>query len=220
MAPWQVFGSHQLVLDLPKNVPGARALPLAPIAGPDGSRGSYQETGFAFLTYIPKVAKNPEHAMRWINLKLEPEGFRKTTIGREGVHHTIEDGVFKPIHPAFQEEFGNGWWYLTGMIEKDYARYWLEVRLQRIPEMYDGFNQVQDLVSPYYKLDVTALAVGLDTYARNKSELQSMTRDLMIKVIAGAEPLSEIDNHLRKWRQAGGTSAKDELNNWYKTTYK
>jgi hypothetical protein len=47
-----------------------------------------------------------------------------------------------------------------------------------------------------------------------------MTRDFMVKVIAGAEPLSEIDDYVRKWQQAGGTAAKEELNNWYETTYK
>lgn len=38
----------------------------------------------------------------------------------------------------------------------------------------------------------------------------------MTKVIAGAEPLSSIDNFIKKWKAEGGDTSTQEINDWYK----
>ena len=220
VAPFGVFNSERLTVDLAKNVPGATWAPLPALVGKNGARGFMQDTGYDFVTYIPKTAKHPQDAMKWMNIKLEPTNFRTTVLGYQDTHYTYNNGQFRPILPIFQTEMGGGWFFLTGTIEKDYATYWLEVRLRRITQMYDGFQAVQAKAGKDVQLDAVNLAVGLTTYAKKKVELQAMTRDFMTKVIAGAEPLSSIDAYVKKWRDAGGAASTTEINAWYEKHYK
>ncbi len=214
-APWNVYDSDELVLDLVANVPNAEAVKLDAIGGPTGESGIRQESGYAFVTFIPTVSANPEHAMRWINLKLDEELFKTSVIGLEGTHHSFDGQAYAPILPAFSDEMGNGWFYLTGIREQDYGNYWLQVRLRRVPEMYDGFNAVQDIVADNYQLDVTTLVNAVPEFSSSRSELEGLLRDFATRVIAGAEDVSGLDALIARWEAAGGIAAEEALNAWY-----
>ena len=92
VAPFGVFSTNRLTVDMAKNVPGATWAPLPALVGKDGSKGFMQDTGYDFVTYIPKTAKYPQDAMKWINIKLEPTNFKTTVLGYENVHYTYANG--------------------------------------------------------------------------------------------------------------------------------
>jgi putative aldouronate transport system substrate-binding protein len=188
------------------------------LEGPDGSRGARQFTGYDFLTFVPVAAEHPEHAVRWINSKLSPDGFLLTVLGREGVHYRVEDGQYFPILPIFQEQMGRGYWFLTGTREDDYSRYW-PARLRRIPELNQYFTSNQTKADPYYEPDVTGFAIGVGDYAEVNNRLSQMTQDFAVQVIAGARPLSDIDDFVDEWMASGGDVAKADLNRWYEEEF-
>lgn len=208
------FSIGPLVDALTKVVPDAKYDYLEPILGNDGQQGVMRTAGYDFLTFIPKASKYPADAMKWINAKLEEDNFKITTIGEENVHHKVTDGVYSAILPKFNEEYGDAWFYLTGTDEEAYARYWI-ARVQRDTRTYKGFVELQETADKYGKLDVVKLATNVPTFNKNDITLSTMTSDFMIKVVAGAEPISAIDEFVKKWKEAGGDASTKEINEWY-----
>lgn len=208
------FGLGALADALQKNIPDAKYSYIEPIIGENGQQGVTQTAGYDFLTFIPKASKNAEAALKWINLKLEKDNFKKTTIGDEGIHHVIKDGAYAAILPKFNDDYGSGWFYLTGVDEEAYSKYWI-ARVQRDARNYEGFAKLQQGIDKYNKLDVVRLATNVPTFKKNSASLATLTSDYMIKVIAGTEPLSSYDDFLKKWKAAGGDESTKEINEWY-----
>jgi putative aldouronate transport system substrate-binding protein len=209
------FSVGPIVDALTKSVTDSKYKYIEPIIGKNGQQGVQQNCGYDYLTYIPKASKHPEDAMKWINLKLQKDTFKGSTIGQEGVHHKFENGVYSSILPKFNEDFGSAYYYLTGTDEEAYAKYWI-ARLQRDMRTYDTFMQLQQGVGKYSKLDVTILATNVPNFTKNELTLNQMTSDYMVKVVAGAEPISSIDAYVKKWKEAGGDTSTKEINEWYK----
>lgn len=208
------FSLGPMVDALTNSVPDSKYGYIEPIIGDDGQQGVLQTAGYDYLTFIPKASKYPADAMKWINAKLEEDNFKITTIGEDGVHHEVKDGVYSAILPKFNEDYGDGWFYLTGTDEEAYAKYWI-ARLQRDTRNYNGFVELQQNVDKYGKLDVVKLATNIPNFNKNELTLSTMTSDFMIKVVAGAEPISAVDEYVKKWKKAGGDVSTKEINEWY-----
>lgn len=208
------FSVGPVVTSLKKAVPDSKYTYIEPLKGKNGQQGVTQATGYDYITFIPKSSKNQVDAMKWINSKLEEKNFRQSTIGEEGVHFSVKDGNYNAILPKFNDDFGFGYFFLTGTDEKAYGKYWM-ARLQRDMINYEEFTKMQSGVGKYSKLDVTRLATGVPTYTKNDTTLGTMTSDFMIKVIAGAEPISAVDAYIKKWKEAGGDASTKEINEWY-----
>lgn len=208
------FSVGPVITSLKKSVPDSKCVFIDPLIGKNGQQGIEQTTGYDYLTFIPKSSKNQTDAMKWINSKLEEKNFKQSTIGEEGVHHKVIDGSYNAILPKFNEDFGFGYYFLTGTDEKAYGKYWM-ARLQRDMINYEEFSKMQKGVGKYSKLDVVKLATNVPTYTKNDITLGTMTSDFMIKVIAGAEPVSAVDAYVKKWKEAGGDASTKEINEWY-----
>lgn len=209
------FSVGPVVEALKKAVPDAKYAYLEPLIGKNGQQGVAQTAGYDYLTFIPKASKYPTDAIKWVNLKLEEKIFKESTIGEEGVHHKFKDGVYSSILPKFNDDFGYGYYFLTGTDEKAYGNYWM-ARLQRDMINYEEFTKLQKGVGKWSKLDVSQLATNVPNFTKNETSLNTMTNNFMTKVIAGGEPLSAIDAYIKKWREAGGDTSTKEINEWYK----
>jgi putative aldouronate transport system substrate-binding protein len=83
-----------------------------------------------FITIPSYMEADAVAVITWLNKKLEPATFKKLTIGTEGVHHKVENGIYKPIltpvvdgKTPFDERNCSDW-FLTGTRIDDYASYW------------------------------------------------------------------------------------------------
>ncbi|MDR2397387.1 MAG: extracellular solute-binding protein [Spirochaetaceae bacterium] len=81
--------------DLQKNVPEAELIAFDPITGPDGVTRKLKYDSAGVFIFIPKTAKNPEAALRYINWLARYENYHFLQIGREGINHDLIEGVPK-----------------------------------------------------------------------------------------------------------------------------
>ncbi|MDR1467830.1 MAG: extracellular solute-binding protein [Spirochaetaceae bacterium] len=81
--------------DLRKNIPNAELIACDPITSPDGVTRKHKYDSAGVFMFIPKTAKNPEAALRYINWLARYENYNFLQIGKEGVNHDIVNGVPK-----------------------------------------------------------------------------------------------------------------------------
>mgnify|MGYP000046404202 CR=1 FL=1 len=205
---------------LQKNKPEAKIAYVPALKGKDGKFGLSAATGFDRITYIPKASKNPEHAMKWMNAKLEKDTFKELAIGKEGVHHTVKDGAYFPILPIFNDERNMANNYLTGVDEKLYPTYW-QARVRKDQRLYDAWA-FMNLKEPAEtrKRDVLAGAPYLAEYSKNNQQLLTSINDYIVKVVVSGEGAAGLDAFVQKYKAAGGDVSYKEVNDWYSTSKK
>jgi putative aldouronate transport system substrate-binding protein len=87
--------NDHIFTDLRKNIPNAELIAFDPITGPDGLTRKLKNDATGVFMFIPKTAKNPEAALRYLNWLARYENYHFLQIGREGVNHDIVDGIPK-----------------------------------------------------------------------------------------------------------------------------
>lgn len=185
------------------------------LEGENGQKGAWVEaTGVGFYIAIPKASKNKEHAMAYLDLKLEPVQFKKTAIGDEGVHWETVDGKMEPILPTFTDERNNSDWFNTSTIQKDYAEYWL-LRTRKDVNLGKTFEKMQVQVD-YGKSEATTLAPPLEASAKYNQRLVSIEKDYIINAIADPKSAESFDEFLKVWNAEGGKESTEAYNAWYK----
>ncbi len=211
--PWYDIPSVADALNA--NFPDAKFVYLPALKGKDGQMGLGMSGGFDRLTFIPKSAKHPEDAIKWINAKLDKDTFKLIAIGEEGKHHTYKDGIYSPILPLFTDERGNASNYLTGIDEKLYPIYW-QARVQKDARLFAGFSYLNNELPAEARIsDPLALAPSLPEYSKNNASLNQMINDFAVKVIVGEESPEAVDDFAEKYKAAGGEASYKEVNDWY-----
>ncbi|GAB2693704.1 extracellular solute-binding protein [Paenibacillus thermoaerophilus] len=199
---------------LEKNMPGSKITLIHSLKGKDGQRANWKQGGgVSWYIAIPKSSKNKEEAMKYLDLKVQPELFKDMSIGQEGVTYKVENGKMVPILPAFNELRGNSDWYMTSSDVKAYAEYWL-LRLRKDPVMNKVFEEIQ-ANEPNVVSDPTLLAPPLAVVGNNLQKLNKLESDYIIKVFAGAEDLSGYDQFVAQWKSQGGSDVLAAYNEWY-----
>jgi len=96
--------------DLKKNVPGADLVPINAI---QDANGKYRKRGSpptGLFWFIPRSAKYPEAAIRYVNWLSKFENYNFLQFGNEGINHEIVDGIpsVKTVQgPWIQNSAGN-----------------------------------------------------------------------------------------------------------------
>lgn len=200
---------------LQKNQPGASYAYVTALKGKDGQMGLFTPTGFDRLTFIPKSAKHPEDAIKWMNAKLEQETFKLMAIGEEGKHYTYQDGAYAPILPIFNDERNNASNFLTGIDEKLYPEYW-QARVKKDPRLEEAFNYLNKTVPAEARVpDLIGMAPVMPITAKYSQALSQITTDFAVKVIVGEAPVSDVDAFVSKYNASGGEESTKEVNEWY-----
>ncbi|MBO5007897.1 MAG: extracellular solute-binding protein [Clostridia bacterium] len=214
------YDMGSVIDSLDKNCPGAKVEYLDALKDEDGNQHIGLTVGaLDRLVFIPKSAKNPEHAIKLMNLMLEPDNFREIAIGKEGVHYTVKDGEYWPIIPKFFEERGDANNFLTGIDEEKYPIYW-QARVKKDERVYEAYKYMQQPEVSRFGLEShTKYAPYFDS-DKYTSVLSQISSDYFTNVIVGADSLDTYPEFLKKWKKEGGAAKTKELNEWYKKNKK
>ncbi|CAM3569887.1 extracellular solute-binding protein [Erysipelothrix urinaevulpis] len=186
------------------------------ITGPNGDRGAWVEaTGVSWYIGIPKASKHKEHAMQYLNMKVQPELFKKMTIGEEGVHWEKEGDRMVPILPIFNDERGNSDWFMTSTDQKVYGDYWI-LRTRKDENMGNTFEKMLEQVD-YGETEAIRFAPPLESNAKYGQRLNEMESNYIINAIADPKSAENYEDFLTKWRSEGGEQTTNDFNDWYKT---
>ena len=183
----------------------------------DGVRLMGASSGLNYVAAIPTSCKNPVEVIKFLNIKLQPDNFRQTVIGEEGVHYTVEDGSYIPIQPKFFDELNFGNNFITGADDAMYGIYW-GARVKKDMRNWDAYVKTTlSEPNPAVTNPIDSASL-LPEFVKNQAALEAMVADYAIKIIAGAEDLdSSIDAFIAKWRAEGGDIVEQEINEWYAT---
>ncbi|MCI8622530.1 MAG: extracellular solute-binding protein [Provencibacterium sp.] len=197
--------------------PGAKIGYLPPLKGPDGTAAVGSVSGgMDRIAFIPKVTKNIEHVIHFMDLKLEPELFESITIGEEGTHYTVnESGELWPILPAFTDERGSSVNYYTGRPAAQYAEYW-KLRVKKRADIWDCWNFINN--DPSYTGVHVSSAIGyapVFASSQNVSSLNALFSDTCLKIIAGSSAVEEFDAMTANWLEQGGRELTADYNEWW-----
>ncbi|MFD0869425.1 Lipoprotein lplA [Chlamydia abortus] len=200
---------------LKKNMPEAKITQIPALKGKDGQTGNWlQGGGVSWYIAIPKSSKHKEDAMKYMNMKVQPDLFKSLSIGEENVHHKKDDsGKLFPILPKFNDDRGNADWFMTSTDSTAYEELWL-LRVRKDQVLYEAFEEIQKQ-GPISRKDPTVLAPPLPVVGNNMQKLTKLESDYIIKVIAGAESLDGFDHFVSQWKSQGGEEVIRELSGWY-----
>jgi len=110
-------GNTKILEDLQKNIPGAEMVPIDAIQSIDGLTHKRGSPPTSLLWFIPKNAKNPEAAIRYVNWLSRFENYNFLQIGKEGINHEIDNSV-----PRIKQATGAlGQWIQNSASNGDYA---------------------------------------------------------------------------------------------------
>jgi putative aldouronate transport system substrate-binding protein len=195
--------------------------------GTPGKGQAKMDYSITYFFSIPKyMEKYAIAVIKWMNEKLEPENFKRLTIGEEGVHHQVIDGKYYPILTPDDkgnipfDAFNKGDYFLTGIREEDYALYW-QCRARKNPRqqfVWEGMNtpEQKESVGIYDKL---GLAPGFNIYGGQKQKLSLLTEEYLISVITGQGTQMTHQEFINKLKaEAKHDECKAEVNAWYQTT--
>lgn len=199
------------------NFPSASYTYLPPLSGEYG-QGMAINRSADKIVVIPKVAKNPEAAMDWMNLKVSTEEiFRQICIGTEGVHYTVlGENEYQPINPAFTDEKNFANEFLTSTIADDYDIYWSQTRVRKNESLYQEFLKMQENVKSsriYY--DPTSFMAPNADFIELAPTVNTFVYDTFLQMIVGTRSLEEWDAFVAEYKEAGGEEVEALLNEWW-----
>ncbi|RXZ83559.1 extracellular solute-binding protein [Paenibacillaceae bacterium] len=199
---------------LEANFPDAKIGILPPMKDEQGQAHGSASGGITSFTVIPKWAKNKEDAIKYLDLKLQDDIFIELAIGKEGVHHKVEDGKYFPILPIFDEQYGNASAMLNGVDEEIYPTYW-QARVRKNPFVQNYYETYQNNAEGITYYDALTFAPPIVEISKHKQKLMKLAEDEFIKFITGSEPLSNYDQFLAQWKADGGDAMVKAANEWF-----
>ncbi|WP_051572167.1 extracellular solute-binding protein [Ruminiclostridium cellobioparum] len=214
------YDATKLKPALLKNVPAAKISVINPFKDKKGEAGVYMAQSLNTVITISKTSRNKEHAVKWMNIKQQPDNFVFLSLGTEGVTFKVEDGnKYIPIMPALTEQRGNAYCYLTSKDDKKYADMWL-ARTRRDPALGEAFDEFNKDVDKYGKTSPVWDMPALPSITKNQQNLNKLFEDNFIKTILGSEKVEDWDNFIARWRNEGGSDMEKEINEWYQSRIK
>jgi len=211
------WSAPAVVNALNRNFPDANYLVIPGLKDEQGNSPIGVNTGISYFMAIPKWSTNKEHAMNYMNVKLEEELFKELVIGQEGVHHKVEDGKYFPILPKFDEELNNASFFLTGVDESVYSTYW-QARVRKDPILFNYFEELQRLAEGRFVIDPMSNAPPIASVSENSQKLSKFSNDTYLQFIAGTASLDTFDSYLAQWKADGGEAMTKDANEWFSTT--
>lgn len=209
------FSSDKIEPALKTNFPDAEIALVPPLSGDLGYEpGVVANVRFLKASSIPKSSKNAEHAIKFMDKKLEWDNFLYLTLGEEGKTFELKDGKYYPIMPEFNETRSTAYYYLNGIDEENYAEMWL-ARIRRNEYVGNTFDLLNADFDKYAKYDPVALMPSLESMAKYGTSNRKFIDDYQIKLITGGESLDHYDAFLEQFREAGGAAMSEEINAWY-----
>lgn len=152
-------------------------------------------------------------AIDFVDKKLEPELFRRLTIGTEGETFEIRDGEYYPILPAFNDEMMLADQFLTGGRVEDYSKYWL-ARTRKTEAQNKIFYTINYNVDNTGIKDPVTMMPPNEVYDNGWASLNTATADALVLNMYN-DGKFDLDAVLSAWRGAGGDDITNAVNGWY-----
>ena len=190
---------------------------MFPLKGANGDIGiGTSMGGFEAMVFIPKASKHVDETIDLFEKKLDPETFVSFTLGEEGVHYTLKDGLYSPILPKFFDDMNWAISFCTGR-----PTYWSTLwmcRAQKDQRQWE-YWQYMNMNDEMKAVNVTSKVAMAPTFgsSANKDALDQMLLDQCIRVIAGEASVDDWGDFLEKWYAEGGRQLVDDYNNWWST---
>ncbi|HEY4537039.1 MAG TPA: extracellular solute-binding protein [Erysipelothrix sp.] len=179
-----------------------------------GRKGAYVDgTGVNWYIVIPKFSENKEHAMKYMEMKVQEDFFRSFTIGEPDVHWKIIGGKRVPIMPKFIDDKNNADWFMTSTRQEDYKDYWT-LRIRKDVNIGKTFDRMLTQVE-YGQPEATSFAPPLSKNAQFSYKLLELEREYMIDTIVNPNPQYTYEEFLEMWYEQGGLDTKTEYNMWF-----
>lgn len=215
LAPTLFYDIPDLLPALRQNNAKAELDFVTPLAGKSGMPYVTQSMQAQTYEVIPKNAKNPEHAMKFMNLRAEPETFVSTYLGDKGVHYEIKDGKYFPILPVF-DEMANAKQF-TGTVSAGTEFKMWQARARKTTEMaaaYEKMNSV--LKKEWFHADYTNYSTNLPEVQKYRASLSKMELDFLVKSLVEEKDLNKLyTDFVSEWEKQGGTEMTKAINTWY-----
>ncbi|MEA5013750.1 MAG: extracellular solute-binding protein [Candidatus Limiplasma sp.] len=188
-------------------------LPLMPDA--TGKVHGRMEYGLFAYGAIPVTCERPEETIAVINNQIKEESFTEIVLGVEGTHFEYdENGNYKLIQPAFNEEKNNSNVFVNGFLREDiYPKMW-ETRLTKNADLEWIFKTYKASLQDAGVKDPTALAPAV-TVVGNKVALDTYVKDNLTAIVAGTKSLGDLEAVRAYWSANGGKEVEEFYNNWY-----
>lgn len=197
--------------------PEAKLDYLPPLKGEDGSAGLAMPRGVNRVTVIPKVAVNKEHALNFMNVKVEDEIFREISIGTENVHYTkTGEQTYEPIAPTFFEDKDTAHYFATGSDSAAYSIYWSQTRIKKNPLVHQEWQKEQAMAAtvPGYYEPLTFMQPD-KTYSELITGVNTFAEDSYVQFITGTRPLTEWDDFIQELNDTGLSEISQIVNEWW-----
>lgn len=196
--------------------PNAKCVFAPALAKDADSEGTVVEaTGIGRIFVIPKTAKNPEHAMIFLNSISKMENFQRIYIGEEGVSYELKDGSYYPLFPGFSE-YSNSNEFVGVPVATEQAKMW-EARARKTDEMAEAFDQMNEHANEKnYYFSPESYAGSLPAMTEYYASLQSSIKDIVIKgIVEGNDAQAVVDECIEAWERDGGLECEAEMQAWY-----
>lgn len=175
----------------------------------------YIDQGIVNTTFIPKTAKNPEHAIIWFNMISEPENFKRIYLGEEGVSYEVKDGNYYPIFPAFNDYTNSD--KFTGVLPAGKTFKMWQARARKTEAMAEMYEQMNSRIGEYdIYFYYESYAASLEAVQNNQMALDTLVNDSLIQaIVSGEDPQTAINNIIKEWEQTGGLEYEEAMKTWY-----
>jgi putative aldouronate transport system substrate-binding protein len=204
---------------LKKITPTAKVELMKPLKDKKGMMNLNVSSGSTTICVIPKTAKNVVAAMQYMNLCAEPNIFKQTYIGIEGIDYEIKNGDYYPILPAFND-FVNSKQF-TGAAAPSWMYKLWGARARKTPEMavaYESANKGLTAKNTNLQIIPVAYASSLPSFTKYKLNLDQMVKDYLMQLVAGGKPMSAYSDLQAQFKAQGGAKIVQDFNQWYNTS--
>lgn len=202
-----------LLESLKQNNPSASLKYITPLNGSDGLPNIAISLGAGTYDVIPKTSKHAEDAIKFTNLRSDPDVFVKTYIGEEGKHYEIKDGKYYPLLPAFDELKNSS--DFVGLPPSNKFEMW-QARARKTPEMAETYDELnKNLSKEMLSVDYYTYANSLPEVQKYRSVLSKKESDFYIKAMSDPNPEALLEQFIKEWETEGGAELEAAMNEWY-----
>lgn len=220
-APLMFWDIPAMVNALATNNPDCKIEFVTDLAADANSKPThYIMKGANFVSCISQSSKNPEHAINWLNILSEPDNYRRTYNGEEGVSYEVIDGNYTPIFTGDDATNFNAYTNsdkLSGINNPTVSFKMWQARARKTPEMAEAYEAMNARVDEYEPL------ISIELYGKTSPKVQEYVTalnqafgDSFLKaIVEGTDPDTAIAAMQADWDANGGLEVEAAMQEFY-----
>ncbi len=189
---------------------------------PDDCKGDaskvrvYCTEGYGFYTVFPNY-DTPEQiaaVVDWADKKLDDAFFLELVLGTEGTTFSVENGLYYPVLPAFNDSQALSDKFLDGSKEVEYEKYWL-CRTRKTAAQDKMFSIINyNIENTGVQNPITVMPPN-ETYDTYYNAANAEVKNMMVTSMYAAEVPFDLAAVQAKWNEYEGAAITEAVNSWY-----